>query len=196
MSNFTPTAFVAEARRILDSLDQHTIGTEDARLGRDLDETAGLIQALEAMLPHIQPPPSPQWCNAAREVIESLFALRAEIIQSSPQTRSVRCLPLAGGVAEAIRACETVAWSLPRDGRLPADVEPRDPIPLAWLRIQVPQQKVRGDPSKLALWLERRNVRVFKIAGKNHAERTELLDVFIARSKVYDLIKEYRDDAN
>lgn len=73
---------------------------------------------------------------------------------------------------------------------------PRDPIPLTWLRRQVPAKKVRGDASKLALWLKRRGVRVFKIAGRNYAERAELLREFKARSRTHEFIKEYADDEN
>jgi len=75
-----------------------------------------------------------------------------------------------------------------------ADLEPADPIPLTWLREQVPKNKVRGDASKLALWLTRRNVPVFKVAGKNYAERRELLRTFKAGSRVHELITEYTDD--
>ena len=71
---------------------------------------------------------------------------------------------------------------------------PDDSIPVTWLREQVPQKKVKGDASKLAAWLERRDVRVFKVAGKNHAERAELLRVFNARTKVYKTIEEYDGD--
>ena len=72
---------------------------------------------------------------------------------------------------------------------------PEDPIPLTWLRGQVRQNKVKGDASKLALWLKRRKVPVFKVAGKNHAERADLKRVFKATSRVRTLIEEYTDDA-
>jgi len=77
---------------------------------------------------------------------------------------------------------------------LRSDSEPADPIPLTWLREQVPPSKVKGDASKLAAWLTRRNVRVCKVAGKNYAERADLLGVFKAGSRVHELIAEYNGD--
>lgn len=74
------------------------------------------------------------------------------------------------------------------------EAAPKDPIPITWLRKHVPQGKVGGDASKLAKWLERRNVRVFKIARRNHGEREALLGMFKAGSRVHDLIKEYVAD--
>lgn len=77
---------------------------------------------------------------------------------------------------------------------LRSDSEPVDPIPLTWLREQVPASKVKGDASKLAAWLTRRNVRVYKVAGRNYAERADLLRVFKAGSRVHELIAEYNGD--
>jgi len=75
---------------------------------------------------------------------------------------------------------------------------PRDLIPLTWLREQVPQRYVKGDASKLALWLGRkgRNVQIHPVARKNYAERSELLRVFNPRSKVHKLIAEYTADGD
>lgn len=69
-----------------------------------------------------------------------------------------------------------------------------DAIPLTWLREQVPQKKVKGDASKLAAWLRRKGVKIFKIAGKNHANREDLLRWFNARSNVCKSITEYDGD--
>ena len=78
----------------------------------------------------------------------------------------------------------------------PASRSASDPVPVAWLRRQVPQSKVKGDSSKLAEWLKRRHVKLFKIARRNHAERTELLSVFSRRSRVHRLITEYDPDSD
>lgn len=75
-----------------------------------------------------------------------------------------------------------------------SDSYPVDPIPLTWLREQVPASKVKGDASKLAAWLTRRNIPVYKVAGKNYAERADLLRAFKAGSRVHELITEYVGD--
>lgn len=76
----------------------------------------------------------------------------------------------------------------------PAGANPVDPIPLTWLREQVPASKVKGDASKLAAWLTRRNIPVYKVAGKNYADRADLLRAFKAGSRVHELIAEYNGD--
>ena len=64
-----------------------------------------------------------------------------------------------------------------------------DPVPIPWLRRQVTREKVRGDSTKLRLWLERRRVPTYKIARKWHANRADLLPLFSGR--VRDLIEQY-----
>jgi hypothetical protein len=75
---------------------------------------------------------------------------------------------------------------------------PADPVPISWLRSVLTQKKVKGDASKVALWLKRpgRNVRVFKIAHRNYAERVDLLKVFKSGSRVHELISEYVDGSD
>jgi len=58
----------------------------------------------------------------------------------------------------------------------------------------VPASKVKGDASKLAAWLTRRNIPVYKVAGKNYADRADLLRAFKAGSRVHELIAEYNGD--
>lgn len=81
----------------------------------------------------------------------------------------------------------------PRHGSDRAIKKRKDPIPLVWLREVVPPRTVKGDAKKLAMWLERRDVRTSKIAGKLHAERAELLKpgAFGKHPKVAELIRQY-----
>ena len=73
----------------------------------------------------------------------------------------------------------------------PTAEKPVDPIPITWLRSVVPNRTVRGDASKLAEWLRRRQVRVFKIANRNHAERADLLVAFHRHSTVCQVVREH-----
>lgn len=79
----------------------------------------------------------------------------------------------------------------PSESPSPATTIPANPIPITWLREQVTQKKVKGDASKLAKWLERRGVNIFKVAQRNHAERDDLLKCFKTGSKVHTLIANY-----
>jgi hypothetical protein len=86
MPDFTPTAFLAEAQRILTVLDALLTSKPSARFGRDLRETLKAIQDVEVMPEGMYATLSPAWCHAARDVIESLRALRSEIVQSSDKS--------------------------------------------------------------------------------------------------------------
>jgi len=71
--------------------------------------------------------------------------------------------------------------------------KPADPIPLVWLRTVVPQQRVKGDASKLAKWLgrQRPGIKIRKIAGKLCAERADLLFIFRSGSNIHGLIERH-----
>jgi hypothetical protein len=105
-------------------------------------------------------------------------------------------VPKPHGAAHSNAATPAKPADSKRRDEAATDLAPVDPIPLTWLHDQVPPSKVKGDASKLALWLGRpgRRVRVYKVAGRNYANRAELLRVFRAGSKVHELVKEYTDD--
>ncbi|MCK4343220.1 MAG: hypothetical protein KAY37_16020 [Phycisphaerae bacterium] len=72
----------------------------------------------------------------------------------------------------------------------------KDSIPCAWLRSIVPQRVVKGASDKVALYLKRRDVHIFKVGGRNHCERKDALRVFQRHRRIREFIEEYGKDTD
>lgn len=137
-------------------------------------------------------------CELPAEITAEIRKLEGKslLIQPHRRVEADKPAPKVSQAEPAASSPDAAADEQPRTETDQKVVKHVAPIPITWLRDQVPQGTVKGDASKLANWLKRQSVGVFKVAGKNHAEQADLLKVFELRRKhkLRSLIEEYHAD--